>query len=226
MDVSPNTRQKKEEMKISPKTVREEGCKERPSSYCCTLMEYAVEESGYIQYEEREKKYIFVDSQGEAVLLISHCPFCGTDITPLGDLLDDKFYEYVGKREALTREDFHKHWFIIREDLPFEETMRLIAEERAKEEDPANEGGLLELWHLQAVHHSPPLHPSSGWGRGPHSPPIASLGGGGNPLSWALVRVRYKRGFKGMWQQRWSQSIGFPLSQSLKNLSRNPSKSE
>lgn len=25
-------------------------------------------------------------------------------------------------------------------------------------------GGLLELWPLQAVHHFPPWHPSSGWG--------------------------------------------------------------
>lgn len=104
-------------------------------------MESAVEKRGYIQYEEREKQYIFVDSEGEAVLLISYCPFCGTDITPLGDLMDDKFFEYVAEREALTEEDFDKHWFIIREDLPFEETMRLIAEARAREEAGANEGG-------------------------------------------------------------------------------------
>jgi len=48
--------------------------------------------------------------------------------------MEDKFFEYVVDGKALTKEDFDKHWLIIREDLPFEETMRLIAQERAKEE--------------------------------------------------------------------------------------------
>ena len=93
-----------------------------------------MEESGYIQYEEREKLYTFVDSKGKMVLPIHYCPFCATDITSLGDLMEDKFFDYVVDRKALTEEDFDKHWLIIREDLPFEETMRLIVQERAKEE--------------------------------------------------------------------------------------------
>jgi len=73
-------------MKISPKTIQEEGCKERPSSYCCELMESTVEQNGYIQYEEDEEQYLIVDSQGDAVLLISYCPFCGAHIPSIGTL--------------------------------------------------------------------------------------------------------------------------------------------
>lgn len=121
-------------MKISPKTIQEQGCKERPASYCCQGMGDAVEEMGYIQYEERERQYIFVNNEGRTVFLISHCPSCGTHLPSLGDLMNSKFLEYVAERKVLTGEDFDRHWLIIREDLPFEETMRLIAEERAKEE--------------------------------------------------------------------------------------------
>ncbi len=125
-------------MRIRPKTIQEQGCKERPASYCCKKMRYAVEEMGYLQYEERERQYIFVDDEGWTVVLISYCPFCATHLPSLGDLMDSKCLEYVAERKVLTGEEFDRHWLIIREDLPFEETMRLIAEERAKEE--AGEG--------------------------------------------------------------------------------------
>ena len=108
--------------------------KDRPSSYCCELMEFAIEDTGYIQYEERERQYIFVNAKGRAVLLISYCPFCGAHIPGLGPLMEDKFFEYVVNGEALTEEEFDRHWPIILQDLPMEETMRLIAEKAAREQ--------------------------------------------------------------------------------------------
>jgi hypothetical protein len=80
------------------------------------------------------REYTFADADGFPLMRLTHCPFCGAAHPSLRGLLDDKFYEYYFERKALSRKEFDDHWPIIKQDLGYDETMRLIAKERAKRE--------------------------------------------------------------------------------------------
>ena len=105
-----------------------------PDSYCCNTLANALEDLGYIQYEAAMKEYTFADADGFPLMRLAHCPFCGSGLPSLRGLLRDKRAEYVLHRKTLSRKEFQDHWPIIKQDLGYDETMRLIAKERAKRE--------------------------------------------------------------------------------------------
>jgi hypothetical protein len=105
-----------------------------PNSYCCGTLANAVEDLGYIQYEAAMEEYTFADADGFPLMRLAHCPFCGAGLPSLRGLLRDKRAEYVLHRKTLSRKEFQDHWPIIKQDLGYDETMRLIAKERAKRE--------------------------------------------------------------------------------------------
>ncbi|KAK9901005.1 hypothetical protein WJX75_005797 [Coccomyxa subellipsoidea] len=114
--------------------IRKKRYNDIPNSYCCDTLANAVEDLGYIQYQAAMKEYTFADADGFPLMRLAHCPFCGAALPSLRGLLDDKLFEYRFKRKALSREEFDDYWPIIKQDLGYEETMRLIAKERAKRE--------------------------------------------------------------------------------------------
>jgi hypothetical protein len=120
------------------KTVQRQDHTDSPDSYCCELMEDAVEELGCIQYQALIKEYTIVSDEGYGVLPLTYCPFCGADVTSQRDLWQEKYIDYVLLRQCLTFEELERHWPIISQGLSIEETMRLIADKVAGEE--AGEG--------------------------------------------------------------------------------------
>lgn len=119
-------------MTVNRKTVQPQHYTDSPPSYCCGLLEDAVENLGYIQYEATEKTYTFVGADGSALLILSYCPFCAAHIPSLGPLMNERYIDYVVRERSLTDEEFDRYWPIISQDLGVEETMRLIDEERLK----------------------------------------------------------------------------------------------
>lgn len=113
---------------------------DRADSYCCSSMEDEVEGGldgrslGYLQYDDWVKDFVLVHPSGHPVACLQYCPWCGAYIGASRELYHDKYFEYVRKGPIKTFEEFHKRWPIISRGLDQEETMRLIAEERAKEE--------------------------------------------------------------------------------------------
>jgi hypothetical protein len=116
------------------KTVQRQNHTDSPESYCCELLEDAVEELGCIQYRALLKEYTIVNDEGYAALPLTYCPFCGADVTSQRDLWHEKYIDYVLLRQCLTFEELERHWPIISQCLSFEETMGLNAEEAAREE--------------------------------------------------------------------------------------------
>ncbi len=116
------------------KTVQRQDHTDSPDSYCCELLEVAVEELGCIQYQALIKEYTIVSGEGYGVLPLTYCPFCGADVTSQFELWNEKYLEYVSQRQCLTFEELERHWPIISQGLSIEETMRLIAEKAAREE--------------------------------------------------------------------------------------------
>jgi len=114
------------------KTVQRQDHTDSPESYCCELLEVAVEEFGCIQYEALIKEYTIVSGEGYGVLPLTCCPFCGADVTSQYELWQEKYLEYVDQRRCLTPEELDRHWPIISQCLSFEETMGLIAEKAAR----------------------------------------------------------------------------------------------
>lgn len=73
------------------------------------MLEAAVKDLGYIQYEARIKEYTFADVDGFPLLHLDHCPWCHADISSLRALFFDKQFDYVREQKALTFDEFERY---------------------------------------------------------------------------------------------------------------------
>ena len=100
---------------------------DKPYQYCCEALKYALD-IGSITYDGPLEEFRLIRVKGVGGQYLDYCPWCGEPIFSLRGLHAKKIIEY----EEMEDEEFDRYWPIIAKDLSFAETMRLIAEEKAK----------------------------------------------------------------------------------------------
>ena len=100
---------------------------DEPEGYCCISLEDAVQ-NGEITYHPHLEEFRLYPAEGKRASYINYCPWCGESVISLRGLRCEKMFEY----ENLNDEEFDRFWPIIAKNLSKEETMRLIAEEKAR----------------------------------------------------------------------------------------------
>jgi hypothetical protein len=100
----------------------------KPNQYCCEGLEYAVKICS-ITYDGPLEEFRLIRVKGVGGQYLNYCPWCGEDIFSLRAFRISKHLEYG---EELKYGELDRYWHIIKQDLNHEETLRLIAEEKAK----------------------------------------------------------------------------------------------